>query len=49
MGNLANKTDKLHQQETKLAYQLEVLRSRISSVDDDTVTFLPVVIRINVT
>jgi CII-binding regulator of phage lambda lysogenization HflD len=49
IGNLSNKTDKLHKQESKLDYQLEVLRSKINSVDDDSVSPLPIVIRINVT
>jgi CII-binding regulator of phage lambda lysogenization HflD len=49
IDNLSNKTDKLHKQESKLAYRLEVLRSRISSVVDDSVSPLPIVIRINVT
>lgn len=49
IGNLSNKADKLHKLESKLDYQLEVLRSRISSVDDDSVSAIPIVIRINVT
>lgn len=44
IGNLSNKTDMLYELQSKIDYELEVLRSRTSSVDEDNVSCLPFVI-----
>ena len=48
IGNLSNRTDRLSKLESKLDYQLDVLRSRTSSVGDDGVSPLSFLIRVNV-